>query len=63
MGLFEMLRIDEELSRAISIGESESNLLRLAREKGGKRLVDDALHKVLQGETTAREALSSVTAW
>jgi len=63
VGLFEMLRIDEELSRAISIGESESNLLRLAREKGGKRLVDDALHKVLQGETTAREALSSVTAW
>ena len=63
LGLFEMLSVNEELSRAVSTGVDESRLVQMARDAGCKRLVDDALEKVLRGETTAREALSAVTVW
>jgi len=63
IGLFEMLVIDEEMSRLISTGADEARLVQLAREKSFRRLVDDARSKVLQGATTAREALKAVTVW
>ncbi len=63
VGLFEMFTIDEELSRAISTGANESQISQVARQRGFRRLADDARTKVLQGETTAREALSAVTIW
>ena len=63
IGLFEMLTVDEEISRAVAVGADESNILQLARRSGYRRLVDDALTKVLRGETTALEAMSSVTDW
>jgi type II secretory ATPase GspE/PulE/Tfp pilus assembly ATPase PilB-like protein len=63
LGLFEMLAFDEALSRATSQGGSEAQLLELARQKGFRRLVDDARDKVLRGHTTALEALTAVTVW
>jgi type II secretory ATPase GspE/PulE/Tfp pilus assembly ATPase PilB-like protein len=63
LGLFEMLAFDEELSRATSQGADEAQILKLARQKGFRRLVDDARTKVLQGQTTAVEALTAVTVW
>lgn len=63
LGLFEMLAVDEAMSRAISSEVDEAELVRLMRQSGSRRLVDDALDKVLRGETTAREALSAVTVW
>lgn len=63
VGLFEMLAVDEEISRAVAIGTGESGIQELARVSGYRRLVDDSLEKVLGGETTAREAMSAVTVW
>ncbi len=63
IGLFEMFAVDEEISRAISVGADETQLLQLAQEKGFHRLVDDARAKVLAGQTTARDALTAVTVW
>ena len=63
IGLFEMFGIDEELSRIISAGADESQIVEVARQKGFRQLVDDARMKVLRGETTASEAISAVTVW
>lgn len=61
IGLFEMLAVDESLSAAISSGADETRLITMARNNGFKRLCDDAISKVLGGETTADEALRAVT--
>ena len=63
MGLFEMLPIDEDMSRAIALGESETELIKRASEAGHLRLVDDALAKVMAGHTSPQEAMSAVTIW
>lgn len=62
-GLFEVLVVNEELSRLVSLGIEETKLLQMSRSAGCKRLVDDALAKVLLGKTTCREALSAVSIW
>lgn len=63
IGLFEMLAVDEEISRAISVGKPESDICKLAADSDCKRLVGDALAKILAGQTSVREALSAVTVW
>ncbi len=63
IGLFEMLTVDEELSRAIGSGATEGEILEIARESGCRRLVDDALAKVVQGLATPQDAVSAVTMW
>jgi len=63
LGLFEMLPVDEALSRAITEGADEGEIVRLARTRGVPRLVDDALAKIQSGATTVRDVLSAVTVW
>jgi len=63
LGLFEMLAFDGELSRAAGRDADEAAILEMARDKGFRRLVDDAREKVLQGQTTAMDALGAVTVW
>ena len=61
IGLFEMLTVDEELARAIAVGNDEATLNELAKNNGYRRLVDDAFRKVIAGQITALDALSAVT--
>lgn len=61
IGIYEMLSVDEELSRAIAEGKDEGTLSAIAMQSGFRRLVDDALTKVLDGRVTPQDALSAVT--
>ena len=63
MGIFEMLEVGEDLSRTIARGADESTVLEMARSKGSRQLTHDALHKVLHGQISVREAISAVTIW
>jgi type II secretory ATPase GspE/PulE/Tfp pilus assembly ATPase PilB-like protein len=58
VGLFEMLPINEEVASKIIAGCDELALLAYMREKGMKRLRDDALEKVLAGATSFGEIMS-----
>ena len=63
IGLFEMLPVDESLSRLIAEGADEGEIVRRVRERKIPRLVDDALAKTRGGQITVREVLAAVTVW
>lgn len=63
LGLFEMIPVDEELSRSIAADVREADITEASRERKIPRLVDDALAKLFAGQTTVREALAAVTVW
>jgi len=56
LAVTEALWVDSEIARAIEGRASEDRLLELARAKGGGSLLEDALAKVLSGETSPAEA-------
>ena len=62
IGLFELIPIDQELSRRIVGGCTEEDIASYAREKKIPSLRDDAAHKLLAGVTSFQE-LVSVAAW
>lgn len=61
LGIYEMLPIRTEMSDAIADGASEGRLTELALELGMLALADDAVEKLLDGETSMREVLAAVT--
>ena len=63
IGLFEMLPVDEALSRHIAEGAGEGDVVREARQREVPRLVDDAMEKIHAGLATVREVLEAVTIW
>lgn len=63
VGLFEMLPVDESLSRMIADGADEGALVAELRRRGVPRLVDDALQKAADGVATVDEVLMAVTLW
>ncbi|QGJ68951.1 General secretion pathway protein GspE [Planctomycetales bacterium 10988] len=63
LGLFEMLVIDQELSRMISSGADEATLTEAATERGMRRLTEDGLQKLLEGKTSVKEVLAGVSSW
>ena len=63
IGLFEMLPMDESLARRVAEGIEEGQIVEQMRVRRIPRLVDDALEKLLAGETSVREALAAVTVW
>jgi len=63
LGLFEMLAMDESLSRLVAEGAEEGRIVAELRSRNVPRLVDDAMEKLRTGETSVREALSAVTVW
>jgi type II secretory ATPase GspE/PulE/Tfp pilus assembly ATPase PilB-like protein len=62
IGLFELLPIDEDLSRRIVEGANEGEIIRRARERKIPGLRDDAAAKLLAG-TTAFDEIIAVSAW
>ena len=54
-GIFEILKVDEEIKALISKSQSSVAINKLAASKGMKSLRDNALEKVAQGVTTIEE--------
>ncbi|MFO7715682.1 GspE/PulE family protein [Desulfosarcina sp.] len=60
-GIFEILVIDEMIQEMILRRASSQEIMRTARESGHlQSLKDDAIRKVIEGETTLDEAVSAV---
>jgi type IV pilus assembly protein PilB len=55
--VFEILYVGEELKEAIFRGDSMVELRKLALRGGMQTLANSALHRVLEGSTTAEEFL------
>ena len=63
LGVFELMSVDESLSRKVAEGAEEAELVGWLRERGALRLCDDGMLKLLAGETSPAELLTAVTAW
>ncbi len=63
IGLYEMLELKEEWARAITQGETEIDLVNKMRTAGVKSLLDDAIDKMLNGETSISEVISIASSW
>ena len=57
IGIYEILIIDRDIRRLITNRASEDEIIKTAREKGMKTLLEDGLLKVTQGITTLDEIL------
>ncbi len=62
IGIYEMLPVDEKFSRLIARGAEEGDIVDAMREQKLAMLVDDAIEKLLAGETSLKEVLGAVTA-
>jgi type II secretory ATPase GspE/PulE/Tfp pilus assembly ATPase PilB-like protein len=56
----EVLNIDNEISELINENKSKQEILQVAKQKGYKTLIDDAIQKVKNGTTTIEELLRVV---
>ena len=56
----EVLNIDNEISELINENKSKQEILQVAKQKGYKTLIDDAIQKVKDGTTTIEELLRVV---
>jgi general secretion pathway protein E len=63
LGLFEMMPVDASLSRLISDGAGEVEIIEEMQRRGSARLIDDAMGKLLAGETVTDDVLRAVTVW
>ncbi|QPK61494.1 Flp pilus assembly complex ATPase component TadA [Methylomonas sp. LL1] len=63
IGLYEMLELNEEWARGITQGEGEIHLVKSMREAGVKSLIDDAVDKLLSGETALSEVIQIASSW
>jgi len=63
LGLFELVPVDEELSRNIAHNASEAEIVQHVRSRRQPLLLEDGAAKVLAGQTTVREVLGAVTMW
>ncbi|MCS6852989.1 MAG: GspE/PulE family protein [Gemmataceae bacterium] len=63
VGLFELLPLDETMSRRIADGAEEPELVAMMRQRQIGSLLDDAVEKLRSGTTTVSEVLSAVTVW
>ncbi len=63
IGLYELLELRTDWVRAISEGASESDLLKKMQEAGINSLLEDAVDKMLQGETSYSEVRQIAASW
>ncbi len=63
IGLYELLELNAEWARAVAEGEGESELLTRMRKSGVKSLLQDALSKMVSGETSYQEVLQIASSW
>jgi type II secretory ATPase GspE/PulE/Tfp pilus assembly ATPase PilB-like protein len=58
MGLFEIFKVDDEVSHMINDDLTSTQLRKRARELGMRTLREDGIRKVLSGMTSAEEVIS-----
>ena len=63
IGLYEMLELREEWARDIVAGEGEAQLTEKMRKAGIKSLLDDAVEKLLHGDTSVSEVIQIASSW
>ncbi len=63
IGLYEMLELNEEWARSVAEGEGESQLVDKMRQSGVKSLLDDAIDKLLHGDTSISEVIQIASSW
>ena len=63
IGLFEIVPMDEALSRRVADGAGEPEIVEEMRRRKIPRLTDDALEKLWAGDSTVAEVLRAVTVW
>ena len=56
-GIYELLKVDEEIRRKIVRGEDSASIKQSAKANGMRTLKEDGLQKVLLGQTTFEEVL------
>jgi general secretion pathway protein E len=56
-GVFELMKVDEELASLIARSEDARQLRQSARKNGMRTLMEDAARKVIQGVTSREEAM------
>ena len=62
-GVFELLDLDEQLSRLVVSGAEELEITRAMQERGLPTLLDDAVTKMLAGLCSLDDVLKTVTSW
>lgn len=60
-GLFELMEVTNEISKAININRDEDHLRKLAKKQGMTTLRKAGLEKILQGVTSLKEVLKKTT--
>ncbi|TVS16302.1 MAG: type II/IV secretion system protein [Planctomycetaceae bacterium] len=63
LGLFEMMPVDASLSRLIAEGAGEVEIMGEMQRRGATRLIDDALRKLIAGDTVTEDVVRAVTVW
>ncbi|MBM83507.1 MAG: hypothetical protein CMJ78_23355 [Planctomycetaceae bacterium] len=63
VALIELFDCDEDVSRLISSGAGEEDLISNARERDRALLMDDAVDKLFAGITTYEEVIKAVVVW
>lgn len=63
IGLYEMLELNEDWARAVAKGADESELEANMREAGIASLLDDAIEKLLKGNTSFSEIQLIASSW
>jgi len=63
IGLYELLELRTEWVRAISEGASEATLLKMMQEAGINSLLEDAVDKMLLGDTSYSEVMQIALSW
>lgn len=60
IGIFEFLRVNSSMRKAIPDYTSDQELCNVARENGMKTLIEDACEKIESGITTIEEVLTKI---
>jgi type IV pilus assembly protein PilB len=63
IGLYEVLELNADWARAVAEGEGEAQLVAKMREAGIKSLLDDAVAKMLNGQTSVFEVIQIASSW
>ncbi|MGE3804508.1 MAG: ATPase, T2SS/T4P/T4SS family [Gemmataceae bacterium] len=63
LGIFELLPIDEDWARSISLGADETEFSRRMRDEQRATLLTDGCHKLFAGDTSLRDLLGAVSIW
>ncbi|MGD7034678.1 ATPase, T2SS/T4P/T4SS family [Methylotuvimicrobium buryatense] len=63
IGLYELLELRADWARDVAQGRGEAQLVENMREAGMHGLIDDAIDKMITGETSFHEVLQVVSSW